>query len=184
MEIHEESSNSVSLELSDIWLRPGYLVRRLHQIHWALFANLVANGTVTPIQFGLLSILKSRPGIDQSQLGESLGIDRATVAGIVLRLEERGLVERVIDASNRRRKLCSVTAEGHSFLRNHVSEMQASQEALLQPLGKDERDTFLRLITKLVESNNGLGRSVLNPLAHQGRSSKNLQPTKRSIKHG
>ena len=59
-----------------IWDRPGYLVRRLHQIHVALFIDHVADGGVTPIQYGLLSILVSRPNIDQFTIGEELGLDR------------------------------------------------------------------------------------------------------------
>ena len=75
-----------------IWDRPGYLVRRLHQIHVAMFSARVADGQVTPVQFGLLSILISRPGIDQATLGAELGLDPANVAEILRRLEDRNLL--------------------------------------------------------------------------------------------
>lgn len=147
----------------DIWGRPGFLVRRLHQIHVAMFLEEVAGGEITPIQYGLLSILSTRPGIDQFTLGEELGLDAANVTGILRRLESRGWVRRVVDRENRRRKLCLVTDAGEAFLQAHDSQMRASQRRLLAPLSADERDTFLRLLYQLVQGNNERGRTALRP---------------------
>jgi DNA-binding MarR family transcriptional regulator len=138
-------------------------VRRLHQIHVALFLEEVAGGEVTPIQYGLLSILSMQPGIDQFTLGEELGLDRANVAGILKRLEARGWVRRMVDADNRRRKLCVVTPAGKAFLKVHDHEMQASQQRLLAPLAAADRRQFLALLERLVEGNNDSGRAALRP---------------------
>jgi hypothetical protein len=50
---------------TSIWERPGFLVRRLHQIHVAMFLKALSEENVTPIQYGLLSILLDQPGLDQ-----------------------------------------------------------------------------------------------------------------------
>ncbi|MCX7273551.1 MAG: MarR family winged helix-turn-helix transcriptional regulator [Burkholderiales bacterium] len=146
-----------------IWDRPGYLVRRLHQIHVAMFLDTVADGDITPIQYGLLSILTSHPGIDQFTIGEELGLDRANVAGILKRLEARKLVTRVVDPANRRRKLCLATSRGTEFVRAHHQQMQASQKRLLGPLAPEEREVFMNLLSRLVEANNESGRTSLRP---------------------
>ncbi|MBL8386506.1 MAG: winged helix-turn-helix transcriptional regulator [Burkholderiales bacterium] len=148
-----------------IWDRPGYLVRRLHQIHVAMFLEKVARGRVTPIQYGLLSILVSRPNIDQLTIGEELGLDRANVADILKRLEARQLVSRVVDPQNRRRKLCLATARGAALVRQYHIDMKASQQALLAPLSPAERDLFMDLLTRLVEGNNASGRTALRGFA-------------------
>lgn len=136
-----------------IWDRPGYLVRRLHQLHVALFMGQVAKGEVTPIQYGLLSILVNRPGIDQSMLGEELGLDPATVAEVLKRLETRLLVSRQIDPDNRRRKLCLATPQGEQFVMRYKKDMQHSQKKLLSPLEPQERDIFMNMLTRLVQGN-------------------------------
>ncbi|MGE0312121.1 MAG: MarR family winged helix-turn-helix transcriptional regulator [Lautropia sp.] len=146
-----------------IWDRPGYLVRRLHQIHVAMFLDRVAGGQITPVQFGLLSILAKRPGIDQFTIGAELGLDRANVADIIKRLESRALVARVVDAGNRRRRLCRLTPQGRALLRRHEPAMQASQEQLLAPLAAPERALFMELLSRLVEGNNDAGRTSLRP---------------------
>ncbi len=128
-----------------------------------MFLARVARGSITPIQYGLLSILAGRPGIDQLTIGEELGLDRANVTDILRRLESRGLVTRVVDPANRRRKLCVATPNGLDFVRRYHRQMQQSQQQLLAPLSPAERDTFMDLLTRLVEANNGSGRTALKP---------------------
>lgn len=146
-----------------IWDRPGYLIRRLHQIHVAMFIEQVADGQVTPIQFGLLSVLMMRPGIDQATIGEEMGLDPANVAEILKRLEDRGLISRVVDPLNRRRKLCLTTPAGKKFVQRYQQDMQLSQQQLLEPLAPAERRIFLDLLARLVEANNESGRTALRP---------------------
>jgi hypothetical protein len=59
--------------LVSLQARPGFLVRRLHQIGVAIFTDEMADLGITPVQFGAMSIVGMKPGIDQSALGEELG---------------------------------------------------------------------------------------------------------------
>ena len=144
-----------------IWDRPGYLVRRLHQIHVAMFLESVAQGEITPIQFGLLSILSNNPNIDQFTIGEQLGLDRANVTGILRRLEARKLIARVVDPNNRRRKICLATPKGLELVAKHDHEMRECQRRLLSPLSAQDRKVFVDLLSRLVEGNNSRGRTAL-----------------------
>src|SRR6266496_2668773 len=50
---------------SRLWGRPGFLIRRLHQIHYGLFFEECGHATITPLQFGMLTVLAEHPkGID------------------------------------------------------------------------------------------------------------------------
>lgn len=162
-----------------IWDRPGYLVRRLHQIHVAMFLENVANGEMTPIQYGLLSILATRPNIDQFTIGEELGLDRANVAGILQRLESRKLISRVVDAENRRRKICLATPKGLALVKRYDQQMQDCQKRLLSPLSAAEREVFMTLLSRLVEANNESGRTSLKP---NGEAFASTPPDKRPVK--
>lgn len=52
-----------------LWSRPGYLVRRLNQVHYALFFEECGDARMTPVQYGLLSALRKKPrGLDQKEL--------------------------------------------------------------------------------------------------------------------
>lgn len=148
-------------EHTSLWSRPGFLVRRLHQIHVAMFMEELSDDQVTPVQYGLLSILVDMPGLDQFSIAEELGIDRANVHDVLKRLEARKLLLRVVDPHNRRRKICLATREGAEFVAKYHARMQVAQKRLLDPLTAAERKTFVQLLHKLVDANNGFGRTVL-----------------------
>ena len=144
-----------------LWSRPGFLVRRLHQIHAAMFAEECGAFNVTPIQYGLLTILLEQPGLDQISLGSELGIDRTNVADVLVRLEDRGLVRRQVSRADRRMKLASLTDAGETLTRQMESHMKRAQERLTAPLGENDRAQFLELLGRLVDANNEWSRAPL-----------------------
>lgn len=144
-----------------LWSRPGYLVRRLHQIHSALFAAECRSFGITPVQYGLLTALLHYPGSDQVTLGAEMGIDRTNVADVLERLAERGLVRRERSAHDRRMMLASLTPEGARLTREMQGAMQRAQDRLLAPLPPEERARFMAMLVALIDGNNDRGRSEL-----------------------
>ncbi len=144
-----------------LWDRPGFLVRRLHQIHVAMFHEECGNFGITPVQFGLLTILDRKSPLDQVTLAAEVGIDRTNVADVVARLESRGLVERRANPSDRRTRLVSITEDGRAFRQRVHKCMEITQERFLAPLGEEDRRIFMRLLRDLIEANNETGRAPL-----------------------
>lgn len=144
-----------------LWDRPGFLVRRLHQIHVAIFLEECAQDNVTPIQFGLLSVLLQDPGCDQTTLAQKLGIDRTNIADVISRLERRGWITRTSNRDDKRMRMTSLTARGKVFVARTHAKMQRAQERLLAPLNANDRAVFVDLLHRLVAANNSLGRAKL-----------------------
>src|SRR5579871_1777231 len=108
-----------------LFRRPGFLVRRLHQIYVAMyFQNCERFGT-TPVQSSVMQVLQAEPGMDQIALAQAIGIDRTTASSVLTRLEGRGIVRREADPADRRNKCAFLTPAGAAMLQ----EMQASIEA-------------------------------------------------------
>lgn len=148
-----------------LWDRPGFLVRRLHQIHVAMFHEECGNFSITPVQFGLLTILEGKSPLDQVTLAAEVGIDRTNVADVVKRLEGRGLVERRANQSDRRTRLVSITEDGRMFRQRVQKCMEIAQERFVGPLNEEDRRLFMRLLRNLIESNNETGRATLRNAA-------------------
>lgn len=144
-----------------LWTRPGFLIRRLHQIHGALFAEECKRFNITPVQYGLLTALAVRGTLDQVSLAEELGIDRTNVAEVLTRLEKRGLVKRESNPADRRAKLATLTHQGSALTQKMFDSMQRAQERFLAPLGAKERDAFMTTLVRLIEANNEYGRAIL-----------------------
>jgi len=144
-----------------LWTRPGFLVRRLHQIHSAIFAEECRDFALTPVQYGLLTALLHYPGSDQVRLGAEVVIDRTKAADVLERLAERGLVRSARGERDRRTMLAYLTSEGEALTRAMHAAMQRAQDRLLQPLAKAEREVFMAMLVRLVETNNQYGRTLL-----------------------
>lgn len=140
---------------------PGFLVRRLHQIAIALFAEECEGLDITPTQFGIMLAVSENPGIDQSAAAEARGVDRATMASIVARLEKDGYLRRVTSKIDRRQKLLTLTAAGKSLLNKSRTPAVRSNERMLEVLAPRDQKSFVRLLQKLVDGGNHHGRAKL-----------------------
>jgi DNA-binding MarR family transcriptional regulator len=144
-----------------LWSRPGYLVRRLHQIHCALFYEECKTQSITPVQYGILTALSLSPWMDQTGIGMELGLDRTTTADVVKRLQERGYVERRINPNDRRSRQAVITEEGLRVMGLLQTGMARAQARLIEPLPPQDRETFMTLLSTLVEANNQYSRTTL-----------------------
>lgn len=149
-----------------LWARPGFLVRRLHQIHSAIFLEECKDFGITPVQYGLLSALLRNPGADQRTLGVDVGIDRTNVADVLERLSERGLVRRERSERDRRSMNAYLTPEGRDLVEQMYANMVKAQERLLEPLEPEYRSAFIAMLTRLVEGNNQYSRAELRADFH------------------
>lgn len=150
--------NASRLALAD---RPGFLIRRLHQIHVALFLEECAAFSITPVQYSVMTALEREGSLDQVSLGREVGIDRANATDVIRRLEERGLIGRAADDTDSRMKLCSLTAAGRVLTRRMRSSVERAHSRTIEALPPRERAAFLASLQRLVEGNNDLGRTKL-----------------------
>lgn len=159
-----ETLNPILQALADqfpLWKRPGYLIRRLHQVHYALFFEECDAFGITPVQYGLLTVLSTNPDSDQVTLGHALGIDRTNVADVLRRLARRGLIERDRSTSDRRAVVARLTEEGETLVERMHPAMARAQHRLLKVLDDAEREAFLATLMRLLEANNKHGRAPL-----------------------
>lgn len=152
---------AVPPDLPALWRRPGFLIRRLHQIHVSLFLDEVANSGMTPIQYSLLSALHEHPAIDQVSLAGAVGLDKTSVTEVLARMERAGLVVREANAADRRTKLVSLAPAGRERLRALATAVSRAHERTLAPLAPAEREVFMHLLMHLVNASNDLGRTAL-----------------------
>jgi DNA-binding MarR family transcriptional regulator len=142
-----------------LWARPGYLIRRVHQNHTALFAEECRAFGITPVQYGVLTALLHRPNSDQATIGVEVGIDRTNAADVLERLAERGLVKRTKSARDRRMMLATLTREGRALTAEMHDAMQRAQDRLLEALPARERKTFVRMLLRLIDDAAAVPRS-------------------------
>lgn len=147
----------------DIDRQPGHAIRRLHQIAVGIFLQETQPLGVTPVQYAALQTVCNQPGIDQRTLARTIAQDTSTTAGVVDRLEARGLLHRRPAPGDRRVRQLTLTPDGASLLEQLVPAMLRAQQHILAPLSTAQRKTFLHLLERLVTENNELSRAPSEP---------------------
>lgn len=147
-----------------LYQRPGFLLRRVHQISTAIFERACAHLSLTPAQYGVLSVIEAQPGIDQSSLARALAFDKVTVLRVLRGLEERGLCVRVPEPLDRRQMSTRLTAAGKKWLKLARAPVQRAYEELLHPLNAKEREALLSILSKLNRDHEDQARASFVPL--------------------
>jgi DNA-binding MarR family transcriptional regulator len=144
-----------------LWSRPGYLIRRVHQIHNAMFLEECGRFDLTPVQYGLLTTLAARPDMDQITLAKEVGLDRTNVADVLRRLQRRGLISRRRSPTDRRMMRVRLTSKGAKLTLAMHTAMSRAQARLLEPLPAAEKERFIATLLRLVDSHNHVSRATL-----------------------
>lgn len=125
--------------------RPGLLIRRLHQLHLALFASHV-RGLITPVQFSLLSALAARGSADQTTLAAEVALDRSTAAATLARMEAHGWIARGRDAADGRAQRCRMTEAGRALLAQVEPLAREAHRQTLAALPREEAAHLMALM--------------------------------------
>lgn len=127
------------------------LIKQVHDGLEKQANNSLRSQDLTMSQVGVLMELRFSPEKQMAlkELERRLHVAQSTAAGIVARLEQKGLVEGFGDANDRRIKLLRITPAGEEYCRIADRHMAAFEEALLAGLTEAERTTLVALLKRM-----------------------------------
>ena len=129
---------------------PGHLIRRVHQVSTAYFAE-ECGGDLTAVQYAALVAIGAHPGIDATRLSEIIYFDRSTIGDVLDRMEGKGWILRQSTPDDRRIKRVDLSPAGHAVLQQVEPGIRRVQERLLAGLTAAEAKTLVRLLAKMAD---------------------------------
>lgn len=140
----------------------AFLLAQLGAHAAQLFAQRIAELDLTPAQAGLLRLLAGTPGRSQRELADDLGMPPSRFVPFADDLEERGLIERRRNPSDRRVYALHLTEKGHGLLAELRKAGAAHERQVCQALSADEHQQLIELLSRVAE------QQQLTPGVHPG----------------
>lgn len=146
---------------SNLYSKPGHLIRRAQQIASAVFLEECKPYGLTPIQYGALFAIRETRGLDATRLSEIIAFDQSTLGEVLERMDAKGWIRRVASPRDKRVKVLELTRPGRALLLAATPAVERCQRRILKPLAATDRTIFLQLLRQLVQLNNDGSRAPL-----------------------
>lgn len=130
----------------------AHLLHRGSQIAEDHVSRAFIDAGLTPRQFTVLISVAKEPNASQTELVRATGVDRSTLADIVRRLVESGLLQRRRTREDARAYAVRLTPKAIELIEVLSTRAARAEEALLSALPEAEQSQFLMLLRKLIDS--------------------------------
>lgn len=143
----------------DINPKSFQLMREMHMVSQALHQIRESSVQQTGISYAKFSILmglmfsaelEGHDELNPSEISRRQGTSRNTISALIRDLEEDGLIERHLDAQDRRKFNIRLTEAGREQVYAHARQHFRVVGTCFNRLTTDEQETLSQLLTKIV----------------------------------
>lgn len=141
-------------EPAELIASTGYLLARVGAESRRRWARMLAEHGLTPHHFGALLTLDQAGALSQQQLSRAIGLDPRNVVPVIDQLQQRDLVRRHSDPTDRRRHSVALTATGRATIKRLQRDGDQVEAQLLDCLTAGERTALHQTLRKLLAATN------------------------------
>ena len=127
----------------------GYHLRRAQSAVFDDFMKIMADNKITPGQFGVLTLIDTNPGLNQSTLAKAIGVGRSTMVAVIDGLEKRDLIERQKSPDDKRSYALAMTEKGRELLKHVHPKVMGHEKNIAAGLSDKEVETLNQLLSRI-----------------------------------
>jgi MarR family transcriptional regulator, organic hydroperoxide resistance regulator len=126
-----------------------FLIAKAHQRAQSALKTHLHSFNLTPMQCLFLEALLEEDGLSVGEIGRRIGLDTATLAGILERMVNAGWVLREADPADGRVARVQLTEKALGLVGDVTAAIERANEELLSPFSIEEKLLFKRLLRDL-----------------------------------
>jgi DNA-binding MarR family transcriptional regulator len=156
----------------------GYQVNHLARLLAQALAVRIAPHGVVPGQFAQLLALYEEDDLSQRELCDRVGIEQATMANTLQRMQRDGLVDCVPDRTDRRRIRVRLTERARTLEADLAAAARAVNAAATRGLSDEEVTDFMRITATVIQNLQGDAEGDDPSIGHQQARSRHRSSTR------
>ena len=127
----------------------GFALRRAQSVVFQDFVATLEAEEIRPVQYAVLEVLHSSPGLRQAQVSAALGIKTTNFVPLFDALETAGLAERRAISADRRAKGLFLSDHGVTTLDRLRVKVAEHEARFTARIGEDGKNLLLGLLARL-----------------------------------
>jgi DNA-binding MarR family transcriptional regulator len=136
----------------DLATSPSHLLRRANQFANDLYTDEQDSATLTQRQFAVLFAVDQQEGVSQTTLVRATGIDRSTLADMIVRMQSKDLLARKRTDEDQRANSVKITAAGRRALKAAMPAVAKAEARILDVLPARMRSDFIKCLTLIAQA--------------------------------
>lgn len=136
----------------DLDTSPGHLIRRAQQHSNDRYTTEKGDVKLTQRQFAVLYAVDQRDGVSQTDLVTMTGIDRSTLADMIVRMQSKDLLARRRTDEDQRANSVRITAAGRKALKAAMPAVLRADAAILDVLPARLRLDFVKALVLIAKA--------------------------------
>ena len=125
------------------------ILTRAQQVVHQHFRTQLEVLDVTPVQYAVLDTLWKEDNLTPSQIAGSISLDSSTVTGILDRLENKNLVKRMPDPTDRRAVRVTLTNNGRELEEPLMKIIAECNQTVMKVFTLDEQEVLIKILQRL-----------------------------------
>ena len=130
------------------------LVHRLSTISkdgWRYTRNRLTHPGLTNAAYDVCGIVWQSGSTNQDNIAKALKMDKSSVAKVVNKCVNDGLIERRVNPSNRREYILTLTPQGQTVVQELVDIVEQWLSEAFSILSEEERVQFMNIVERVAE---------------------------------
>jgi DNA-binding MarR family transcriptional regulator len=133
----------------------GFLLSQIHQLNGRAFEKMLKESEVDAFngaQGRILYVLWEHEKLSITQVGKLTSLAKTTLTGMLDRMEESGLVERIPDKNNRRQIFVRITERAKEFRDKYDEVSEQMNQLFYQGFREEEIKEFEDMLRRIKEN--------------------------------
>lgn len=122
----------------------------LKEIYFLCLQNFDKNDDITPQQLIILKLIAHKGEIQNNQICDELKISKGTASGIVKRLLEKGLVEKIPLKEDKRNHKIVFTKKGLDFCYKYKEQMDNTFKNIFKNFSEEEVYYYTKILNEIL----------------------------------